>query len=216
VRGDSSSHTLSLPRAQARTLRVIGNLVGAAGAAFFARAGLRHLLATHSLLGVAFFADQTWIVIAYLVRRSAALVSERPRDWILAFAGTFAGVMLRPNGAHYHVGVVTGFVLQILGLALCSASFASLGRSFGFAAANRGVVQRGPYAVVRHPIYSSYFLLLIGYLIQSISVRNLIVVSFVLCCDVGRALVEEQLLSSSSTYREYKARVTWRLAPGIW
>jgi len=157
-----------------------------------------------------------WIVVAYLVRRPARVLSQRPRDWLLAFGGTFGGVMLRPTGAHPHWGVVAGFDVQIIGLAICVTSFIVLGRSFGFAAADRGLVQRGPYAIVRHPIYAAYYFLLIGYLLQSLSVPNALVVVFVCSCNVGRALVEERLLVTSSQYGEYRSRVRWRLLPGVW
>jgi protein-S-isoprenylcysteine O-methyltransferase Ste14 len=197
-------------------IRITANVIGAGGAALFARAGLLHYLSTRSLIGAAFFAEQMWIVVAYLVRRPARVLSQRPRDWLLAFGGTFGGVMLRPTGAHPHWGVVAGFDVQIIGLAICVTSFIVLGRSFGFAAADRGLVQRGPYAIVRHPIYAAYYFLLIGYLLQSLSVPNALVVVFVCSCNVGRALVEERLLVTSSQYGEYRSRVRWRLLPGVW
>ena len=197
-------------------VRVALNVVAAVGAAAFARAGLSYYLRTHSLIGAAFFAEEMWIVVAYLVRRAARVVSQRPLDWLLAFGGTFGGVLLRPSGAHPHLGVVAGFDLQMIGLTICVVSFLALGRSFGFAAADRGLVERGPYLIVRHPIYASYFLLQIGYLLQSLSVRNALVVLFICGCNVGRALVEERLLTSSSRYAAYRARVPWRLVPNVW
>lgn len=199
-----------------RFVRVATNVVGALGAGIFARTGLQHYLDTHSLIGGTFLAEQLWIVAAYLVRRRAGVVTVRAGDWLLAFGGTFGGVLLRPTGAHPHWGIVAGLVVQFVGIAISMASFAALGRSFGFAAANRGLVRRGPYAVVRHPIYASYFLLMIGYVLQSISVRNALVVIFVLSCDVGRALVEERLLVASGPYDDYRNRVRWRLLPGVW
>lgn len=197
-------------------IRITANVIGAGGAALFARAGLLHYLSTRSLIGAAFFAEQMWIVVAYLVRRPAKVLSQRPRDWLLAFGGTFGGVMLRPTGAHPHWGVVAGFDVQMVGLAICVTSFFALGRSFGFAAADRGLVRRGPYAIVRHPIYAAYYFLLIGYLLQSLSVQNALVVVFVCSCNVGRALVEERLLITSSEYDEYRSQVRWRLLPGVW
>ena len=197
-------------------IRITANLIAAFGAALFARAGLEYYLRTHSLIGGAFFAEEMWIVVAYLVRRPARVVSQRPLDWLLAFGGTFGGVLLRPDGVHPHWGVVAGFDVQMIGLVICVASFVALGRSFGFAAADRGLVQRGPYSFVRHPIYAAYFFLQIGYLLQSLSVRNALVVVFICSCNVGRAVVEERLLVSSSRYAEYRARVPWRLVPGAW
>ena len=199
-----------------RLTRWGANLVGAMGAGLFARAGLDHYRSTHSLIGAAFLGEQLWIVAAYVVRRRATVVSGRWRDWLLAFAGTFAGVLFRPTGAHPRWGIEAGMGLQVMGLAICVASFVALGRSFGFAPADRGVKQRGPYAVVRHPIYASYFLLLGGYVLQSMTWRNLAVMLLVCSCDVGRALSEERLLSSNVDYMHYREHVRWRMLPGVW
>ncbi|MGB8197437.1 MAG: isoprenylcysteine carboxylmethyltransferase family protein [Acidimicrobiales bacterium] len=197
-------------------VRIALNVVAAFGAALFARAGLEYYLRTHSLIGGAFFAEELWIVLAYLIRRRARVVSQRPLDWLLAFGGTFGGVLLRPSGAHPHWGVVAGFDLQMIGLTLCVFSFLALGRSFGFAAADRGLVQRGPYLFVRHPIYASYFFLQVGYLLQSLSVQNALIILFICGCNIGRAVVEERLLVTSSSYEAYRRRVPWRLMPGVW
>lgn len=197
-------------------IRIAANLVAAGGAALFARAGFEFYQRTHSLVGAIFFVEEIWVVVAYLVRRPARVVSQRPIDWLLAFGGTFGGVLLRPAGAHPHWGVVAGLDVQLIGLFICVASFAALGRSFGFAAADRGLQQHGPYAIIRHPIYASYFFLQIGYLLQSLSWRNAVIVSFICGCNVARALVEERLLVSSGPYAQYRSRVRWRLLPGVW
>ena len=192
------------------------NLAGAAGAAFFAQASLQFYLRTHSLIGAAFLAEQTWFVIAFLIRRPPGAVSRNPGSWLLAFAGTFGGVLFRPVGAHPHWGVAAGLGLQLAGLAVCVLSLLTLGRSFGFVAADRGLVTRGPYAVVRHPVYTSYLLIQSGYLLQSISLRNVLVLVLATGCNVGRALAEERLLTGSSAYGAYRRRVRWRLIPGLW
>lgn len=199
-----------------RLLRISINLIGAVGAAFFAQATLRFYLQTHRLLGVAFFAEQMWVVVAYLIRRPARSVSRRWGDWLLAFGGTFGGVLFRPIGAHPQWGVTTGLVVQLVGLGICVVSFLALGRSFGFVAADRGLVQRGPYAIVRHPIYASYLLLQFGYVLQSISLRNALVMVFASGCNIGRAVVEDRLLATNEEYRAYRSRVRWRLIPGAW
>ena len=201
---------------QLRAVRVTTNVVGAVGAFYFADASLRFYVHTHRLIGVAFFAEQMWVVVAYLVRRPARLASRRPGDWLVAFGGTFGGVLLRPEGAHLRAGVDIGLGVQILGLAMCVVSFVALGRSFGFVAADRGLVRRGPYAVVRHPIYASYVVLQVGYLLQSLSVRNALVVVAVTACNVGRVRAEDRLLATSEGYGAYRAQVRWRLLPGVW
>jgi protein-S-isoprenylcysteine O-methyltransferase Ste14 len=207
--------TLSAPPFD-RLIRIAANLIGAAGAAFFAQATLQTYLETHQLIGPAFFAEQMWVVIAYLIRRPARTVSRRTRDWLLAFGGTFGGVLFRPDGAHPPWGLTAGLVFQLFGLAICVTSFLALGRSFGFVAADRGLVQRGPYAIVRHPIYASYLFLQAGYVLQSISIRNALVMVFASGCNVGRAIVEDRMLATNDHYDDYRRQVTWRLIPGVW
>ena len=156
-----------------------------------------------------------WVVVAYLIRRPARTVSRRMRDWLLAFGGTFAGVLFRPDGAHPQWGISAALVL-LLGLAICVASFLSLGRSFGFVAADRGLVRRGPYAVVLDPIYASYLFLQAGYVLQSISIRNALVMALATGCNVGRAIAEDRVLATNDLYDEYRSHVPWRLIPGVW
>jgi len=199
-----------------RLVRIATNLIGAIGAAFFAQATLRVYLQSHRLIGAAFFVEQMWVVVAYLIRRPARTASRRLGDWLLAFGGTFAGVLFRPDGAHPQWGLTMGLTVQLIGLAICVTSFLALGRSFGFVAADRGLVRRGPYGIVRHPIYASYVLLQFGYLLQSISLRNALVMLVASGCNVGRAVAEDRVLATNRDYDAYRRRVRWRLLPGFW
>jgi protein-S-isoprenylcysteine O-methyltransferase Ste14 len=199
-----------------RVVTITANLIGAAGAGYFAYVTLQAYLQTHRLIGIAFFAEQMVVVVAYLVRHRARIVTHRWGDWFLAFGGTFVPVLLRPNGAHLQWGLHTGLAFQLLGLAISMLSFLALGRSFGFAAADRGLVRRGPYSLVRHPIYASYVLLQGGYLLQSISVRNAIVVVVATAFNVGRVVAEERVLATNPEHAAYCEKVRWRMLPGIW
>lgn len=199
-----------------RLLSVCANLVGAGSAAVFSYSFLHFYLQTHRLIGIIFFAQQMLVVLAYLIRRPARLVTRRLDDWLLAFAGTFIGVLFRPAGDHPAWGIWTGTVLQLVGVAVAATCILTLGRSFGFAAADRGVVTRGPYTVVRHPMYAAYLLLESGYLLQSLSVRNATILVIGTLCNGGRALAEERLLANNSEYLPYRRRVRRRIIPGIW
>lgn len=199
-----------------RLVRISANAVGALGAAYFADVSLHAYLQTHRPIGAAFLVEQTVVVVAYLVRRPARVVTRRWGDWLLAFGGTFVPVLLRPGGVHPGWGSGVGLVLQAAGLSICLVSFLALGRSFGFAAGDRGLAQRGPYALVRHPIYASYLLLQGGYLLQSLSVRNVAVVLVAAGCNAGRAVVEDRVLATNPAHADYRRRVRWRLVPGVW
>lgn len=205
-----------MPARVARVIRITVNVIGATGAAYFLFASVHSYFQSHRAIGVAFVAVQLWVVVAYLVRRPASTVTRRPGDWALATVGTFGGVLVRPDGLHPGWGTAVGLGLQVVGLAVCVASFLSLGRSFGFAAADRGLRVRGPYAVVRHPIYASYLLLQLGYLSQSLSWRNAVVFAVVSGANVGRAGAEERVLAQGDGYDAYRARVRWRFIPGVW
>jgi protein-S-isoprenylcysteine O-methyltransferase Ste14 len=212
-------------RGLVRVTRVVVNLCGAVCAAYFARASLAYFLATHRLIGGLFLVEQAWFVLAFLIRRpprrSAAIeagsgLSTRLAPWLLAAGGTFGGLLLRPSGLHPQWGVDAGFALQLIGLVTAIVGLVTLGRSFGFVAADRGLVTKGPYAVVRHPVYASYIIIQAGYLMQSISLRNVIVLAGATACNIGRALVEERVLASAPGYARYRDRVRWRLLPGLW
>lgn len=199
-----------------RLTRIAVNLAGATGAALFAQASLQFYLHTHRLIGGLFFIEQTWFAVAFLARRPPRAVSGRIGTWLLAGGGTFGGLLLRPGGAHPPWGVEAGFGLQLAGLAVAIASLLALGRSFGFVAADRGLKTRGPYAVVRHPIYASYLLIQSGYVLQSVSAWNIAIFVFASACNIGRALAEERLLAGSPAYRAYQRRIRWRLIPYLW
>jgi protein-S-isoprenylcysteine O-methyltransferase Ste14 len=209
------SGTTLTPGAE-RLLRIAVNLVGAVTAALFAQASLRFYVQTHRLIGGLFIIEQAWFAIAFLTRRPPQAVSRRPGTWLTAFGGTFGGLLLRPAGAHPPWGVQAGFGLQLAGLLMAITSLAALGRSFGLVAADRGLKTRGPYALVRHPIYASYLLIQSGYVLQSMSVLNIAVVAFTTACNIGRALAEERLLDRSPAYQAYRQRVRWRLIPYLW
>jgi protein-S-isoprenylcysteine O-methyltransferase Ste14 len=91
----------------------------------------------------------------------------------------------------------------------------ALGRSFGVVPANRGVVVRGPYNVVRHPIYAGYLVTHAAFLLAHPAPWN---VAIVLCADTAlivRALMEERVLSTDAAYQQYCQRVGWHLVPGV-
>ena len=199
-----------------RLTRIAVNLAGAVIAALFAQASLRFYLHTHRLIGGLFVIEQAWFAIAFLIRRPPRAVSRNLGTWLIAFGGTFGGLLLRPGGADPPWGMDAGFGLQLAGLLLAITSLLALGRSFGFVAADRGLKTGGPYAVVRHPVYASYLLIQSGYLLQSLSPRNAGVVAFATACNIARALAEERLLARSPAYRSYRDRVRWRLIPGLW
>lgn len=201
-------------RQRHRVRLIVGNLVGATFALYLLRPNLDFFLRTGQLMALVFVVQQAWVALVFVVRRAPETASRRPWDWIAAYGGWFTSFLLRPGSSHV-VSAPVGFWIQVAGLLLWAWAFFNLGRSYGIVPANRGLVTTGPYAVVRHPLYSAYLLGGIGYLLQSLSVWNAVVVSIAVSWQLYRISAEELHLAGAD-YGAYRARVPWRLCPGIW
>ena len=79
------------------------------------------------------------------------------------------------------------------------------------------LIDTGPYAVVRHPMYASGLLYLIGTPLALGSYWGFLGLAFMLPFLVWRLLDEEHLLTRELPgYAAYQARVRYRLIPGLW
>ncbi len=79
------------------------------------------------------------------------------------------------------------------------------------------LVSTGPYAVVRHPMYASALLYLIGTPLALGSYWGFIGLVFMLPFLLWRLLDEERFLSLNLPgYEEYRKRVRYRLVPFLW
>jgi protein-S-isoprenylcysteine O-methyltransferase Ste14 len=79
------------------------------------------------------------------------------------------------------------------------------------------VIDRGPYALVRHPGYVGGVLFCLGTALCLGSLWALIPAGLGSALLVLRALWEDQMLQAElAGYKEYAARVRYRLIPGVW
>lgn len=156
------------------------------------------------------------VLVFVLVRRFTDDVSFRPGDWALAFVGSSAPLLVHPSGTGANA-MLTAFcaILMLAGLMVQLAAKLTLRRSFGAVAANRGVKVGGPYRLVRHPMYAGYLMTHIGFLLINPSAWNALAYSVCSLAQIGRILAEEKLLNADSKYREFVARVRYRLIPGV-
>lgn len=177
---------------------------------------LLHILGAISEIGIFGF---VFVVIAGFVVRvppRAKAPGLLPR--VAGFAGTFATllfVQLPP--------AELGLPMQILAVALVvGGSFlgiyvvASLGRSFSIMAEARELKTRGPYALVRHPLYFCEELIVIGAAIQYRQPWSALLAVVHLGLQIWRMHNEEQVLAAIyPEYAAYAAR-TARLIPGVY
>jgi len=106
--------------------------------------------------------------------------------------------------------------LLSLGAVTTIISLCYLGRNFSILPAKRSIVTGGPYRIVRHPVYSSELIMLLGCAIASRSALGMSIFLAAVGLVGIRIVAEEQLLQTDSTYKAYAANVRWRLAPKIW
>jgi protein-S-isoprenylcysteine O-methyltransferase Ste14 len=122
---------------------------------------------------------------------------------IRGFSGTSLAVHSWPL-------MIVGTVLFVAGLALAIRARVIIGRNWGMPTSERAepeLVTAGPYAVVRHPIYSGILLALVGTAL-AISLIGLAIALVVGAYFVWAARIEERNLTATfpSTYPAYMAR----------
>jgi len=209
--------------------------VVAMGALLFASAGTLHwpgawaLLATSALLGPA--------CGLWLAKTDPALLAERMRltardeqpaadkKFMLVFVGA-ALIWLIAMGLDRRLhGSDVPFALQALGLALYLVSTAFIMWVFRVnsfaapvikvqAARDHHVISTGPYAFVRHPMYSGVMLFFLGVPLLVGSWWGLAIAPLFAVLFAVRARIEEcTLLAGLPGYADYVARVRYRLLP---
>ncbi len=79
------------------------------------------------------------------------------------------------------------------------------------------VISTGPYALIRHPMYSGAFIMLLGIPLALGSWWAFIFVFLLFAAIVWRLLEEEKFLSKNLPgYTSYREKVRYRLFPFIW
>jgi protein-S-isoprenylcysteine O-methyltransferase Ste14 len=109
-----------------------------------------------------------------------------------------------------------GLVLVALATCLSLASLISLGRRFGVFPALRDLQTRGPYRLVRHPMYLAYVIADIGYNLQEWNSGTALLVMAGWVSLLYRIHAEERILSHDARWSAYAASVRHRLLPGLW
>ena len=109
-----------------------------------------------------------------------------------------------------------GLVLVSLAACLSFASLLSLGRSFGVRPAVRVLVTRGPYRLVRHPMYLAYLLSDVGYNLQEWNSGTVLMTLCGWVSLVYRLNAEEAILSQHPGWAAFSGSVRYRLLPGLW
>jgi protein-S-isoprenylcysteine O-methyltransferase Ste14 len=116
-------------------------------------------------------------------------------------------------------GISAGDILVALGFYLISLVYRE--NTFTSAtieiAENQKVVSTGPYAIVRHPMYASASLYLVGTPLALGSYWGLVPVVGIMLFMLWRLIDEERFLATNLPgYTEYQKRVRHRIVPFLW
>lgn len=110
---------------------------------------------------------------------------------------------------------VVGFCLVGLGSLLSAYVIIWLGRSFSIMAEARGLVTRGPYAIVRHPLYVTEAIATIGMVLLNWSLIAVLLAGLQWALQLRRMRHEENVLQAAfPEYAAYAAR-TPRWLPAL-
>ena len=184
------------------------------------------------------FALSSLAVTVYLMKNDPKLLERRmhggptaekelSQKIIMSAASIgFAAILIVPALDHrWHwsavppYAVIAGNILIVLGWTVIFFVFRE--NTFTSATievvADQRVVSTGPYAVVRHPMYSGSLLYFLGIPIALGSWWGLLVGMLMMPVFVLRLFDEEKLLARNLPgYSEYMVRVKYRLVPFVW
>jgi protein-S-isoprenylcysteine O-methyltransferase Ste14 len=137
---------------------------------------------------------------------------------ISALVGTFLmyGVTLFPRRELSPSLETIATVLIIIGSVGAVAALSQLGRSFSLMAETRKLVTTGPYRFVRHPLYLTEEIAIVGLFMQFASAWTTLLLAVQIAFQLRRMHNEESVLTAS--FPEYVAyrRNTARLIPGVY
>lgn len=189
---------------------LLGLLFGA-----LATANFLQFLSFPTVSGLALFLVNGLAASLFLLRRKAIRVTRRWSDWALTLSTLAIPWALRTVGTPAGPASLASALLQGAGLLVISGALLSLGRSFGLTPANRGLVERGLYGWMRHPMYTGELLFFLGFAVANPAAWNGILLLGLFVGLPLRALAEERLLLSDSRYQSYKKRVASRFLPAV-
>ena len=170
-----------------------------------------YVLTSFSLLSVLLFAAYSslgGIMLLSAQRARARYKTVAPN--VMAIAAVFAPYLFAflPKGDFLGANVYAAYVCVIIGGSLTLLSLVYLRRALTVTPQATSLVTAGPYALVRHPMYSGSILIMFGLMLLIDSAAA--VVLFLACAglQIQRARYEEALLENSlPDYGRYKCGV---------
>jgi len=174
---------------------------------------------------------RAWLLAGYGILRAGVAVAfalftvgrSEPRRRArepLAFAvcaAAMATVLLfsEPSSATPNSLVIAGEAVSVLAYVWLFASVLALGRCFGVLPEARGLVTRGPYRLVRHPVYLGEIVACAGLALASPMLVNAAALTALFIAQLTRMRLEERALTQAFPRYTAYAASTPRLLPRL-
>jgi len=163
---------------------------------------------------------QHLLVLGFALTRSEPLIADYSVHSTIAVAVAYVypyaqviclqwwpGSTAWPNG---------GLILTTASAVFSVVCLLTIGTQFGVRPALRGLVMRGPYRLVRHPLYLSYLIADVGYNFQLWSWGTIGLALLGWAGMLYRIVAEERVMSKDCGWSAYVAAVRYRLIPALW
>jgi len=166
-----------------------------------------------------FFLAVFYVLAALLImsRSPAKAQAEGLLPRIAAFVGTYMPWTITFFGkTDQPLPNLASTACVLIGIIMMLVTVRHLGRSFSLVPQARSVVQTGPYRWIRHPLYLSEEVAVIGAALQFLTPVTVFILVVHFGVQVCRILYEEDLLRRTCPeYSSYEAS-RWRLIPYVW
>ncbi len=187
--------------------------------ALFPADALKCLVLDDRLLAAAFY---VLLILIYFVRSRASATTRSFPAKLVAVTASFLPFLIPvlgdPAGEGYFPRLAIlaiSNVIVLCGLAFTLVALGALGKSFSIIPQSRRLVVRGPYRLVRHPLYVAEIGSTLGLTLAGVSIPKILVFLLLVGCQVYRSLQEEKLLTAVfPEYADYAAK-TARFIPGL-
>jgi protein-S-isoprenylcysteine O-methyltransferase Ste14 len=167
-----------------------------------------------------------WFIAAWFAKRTV----ERAGTWVRGIVWVVAILLVATRSGWMGLTNAVGLWRATPGLAVAAAAVtaaglsvalwarAALGRNWSSAVVlkeQHDLIDRGPYAFVRHPIYTGVLLMALGTVAVSGTRAGVILFATMVAGLIVKARREERLLTTHfpELYPRYRARVRGRLIP---
>ena len=163
---------------------------------------------------------QHLIVLVFALKRSGSLVTDYSLSSNMAVVVGYVCPYAQVICLYWWPGRVTwpnaGLMLVTVAAVFSIVCLLTIGKRFGVRPALRGLVTRGPYRFVRHPLYLSYVIAGIGFNLQLSNFATRLLVLIGWTAMIHRVLAEERIVSRDPGWPGYAEVVRYRLVPGLW